>query len=1060
MLKSFTEISLRRILLFIGGIILLQLLTTSLYSQKFVSIARGHVTDSAGPLSGVSVKLQGATAGVYTDTEGNFSVPVSNSSQAFWHSVLIFTHAGYNTQNVRVKNQRMIKVNMIPESVKGNSIPFPSPQLLTNNDGLYTETSWDLDLMKYNYTRPADNPVSPGDAYNPAFQGTVGNFVPVIGEYTTEAKEDRSINTLGKDFSVNGNNGKDTRVWIYRQTTGENARSYNPALVRERDDYLVCTIDPGEPYGMYLMWVENENGAGYPVRINAPEATWIGPEHATPGSSVNLYGRNLSHNNDTTVSYIFIRKWGAGPGTATTPVSVSRVNPYRVTFTVPADVVTNSDYEVWVHNGHGGQYGWSGPMKLHIDADNPYVWNGTTRNVSSFGATGNGSTDDSKSIQDAINAASDGDKIYFPAGTFRLMANALSSDKKLSFEGAGAGKTTIITDTSFHQMQMLSVLNFPSQIMNLKFRTLKIDGTGLHYLVRASGGEMKNRPRGFIVYQSTFETAPFGGNAMFRNLYGIQCINTENVDDITLTNNTFTTQVAACIFAGQGVAIKNNTIYGNWKVTHGNGNLLFSFPGSIKQMDLSNNFFQSVDHEGTLDDGDQIIVRAIVFQSWHGGNHDRIYIGSNNIDRAGNPWDNSGEIILFELPTSLTVYSPTSVGPATITLSGTWRSNSLIGQTAAIIKNTGIGQFRRIVANEGNKITLDRPWDVMPDKTSILSLNTSADNVVIYDNNVNGIPNYYEQESATSGIQLYGAAFNNVIVKNSFSNVHYGIYIHGFSAHPTAIGHSTGSMGNLITDNTVNNAIYGLMSIITMYPEVMPLQIPDDIPWSANVNNVFRDNKISNMRQFTVNSVKHGGYGIIVGQIYNDWQEPVWNGPWVREILIEHNTVTDAAGKYMWLRQHQQFTTARKNIFVDNNKYPNTTGIYFSPQNLDAVLTDNTFSANIDTIFGGTLPGPCLQISKRSLVFDISGNPGPLSQTLMIKNAGTGSLNLGLSDDYKWMDAYLSTSVINDKNESSLLTVKVSPEGLQPGIYYGTITVYAGTSTDHQVLSVKLIIGR
>jgi parallel beta-helix repeat protein len=937
-------------------------------------------------------------------------------------------------------------------------IPLPAPQLKTNVGGVYTETCWELDRMKCHYTMPSDNPESPGDIFNPVFQGSVSAFPPVIGEYTLEAKEDRSINTMGKDFTVSGNNGKDTRVWIYRQTTATDGRLYNPGLVRSRDDYLVCTIDRREPYGMYLMWVENANGAGYPVRINAAEATWLGPSHVTPGSEVSVYGRNLSYHNDTVKSYVYIRAWGTGSGEETTPVKVGEVNPYKVTFTVPSDIAAGRDYEVWLHNGHGGKYGWSGPLKLHIDVSDPYVWEGRVINVKDFGATGDGFSDDSRAIQEAINSANNGDRIYFPSGTYRLIANALTSDKKVSFEGAGARKTTVMTDSEFAQSQMLSITDFPARILNMGFRTLKPDGEGLHYLVRAEGPGRDDRAYGFIVQQSIFETAPFGGNAIATGLYGIICMYTGYIDDIIISDNSFTTQCVVWTFASEGVTIKNNTIFGNWKVTRGNGNLLLSFKGNIKKMDISNNFFQSVDHEGSLDDGDEIIIRAIVFQTGSGGRYDRIYIGGNYVDRAGNPWDNSGEIILFELPTSRIVYNPTSVSTTTMTLPRTWRTNALNNQTVAIIKNTGIGQYRRIIANEGNQITVDRPWDVPPDLTSVVSMNTSADNVVIYKNKIIGIPNYYEQESATSGIQLYGAAFNNVIADNNFSNVHHGIYIQGFSAHPSTDGHSTGSMGNLITGNTITNAVYGLKSIIVMYRYVMPSPLPEDIPWSANVNNVFRDNYVSNMVQFTVDGVKHGGYGIIVGQLYNDWQNPVWNGPWVREILVEHNTVTDAAGNYMWFRQHQQFCTARRNNFIDNNKYENTTGIFFSPQNKDSYIIDNTISKNIDIRYDGTLPGPQLQLTKRSLSFEVTGEKDAPDQTLRIRNAGTGSLILNVSEDVPWINVELSTNKIDNENENSVMTVKVNSSELQTGSYYGTITVHGGTPANIQEIGVTMVI--
>lgn len=1014
----------------------------------------GNISGDQGPISGVSVKVQGASSGVYSDARGNYSIPFSNSSQALWHGVLIVSHPGYQMQVIRTLNHRTIDIRMVALSEAEQAIPLPAPQLKTSPGGVYAETSWDLDLLKYHYTRPPDNPSPPGDYFRPSFSNTLASGAPVIGPYTIEAGSDRSINTFGKDFTTS--DGRDTRVWIYRQTLADDARLYEASVTGERADYLLATIDAAEPYGMYLMWVENANGAGYPVRINAPLLTWVGPDHVTAGSEVNLYGQNLSRNHGTLESYVYIRPWGAGADTRSVPMVVTRVNPYKVTFTLPKDVKAGADYEVWVHNGHGGEYGWSGPMKLHVDVSNPYAWNGIVRNVKDFGAVGDGSADDSGAIQAAFDAASDGDRIFFPAGTYRLVAHDVVSDKKLSFEGDGADGSVVITDSTFSQTQMLYIKGFPSRVQDMKFKTLKPDKQGLRILVRADVPARGPRARGLIIRNSAFETAAFGGNSMAVG-YGINCIGVEHVDDLSVTDNEFTTQVAVNAYACDGMVIQNNTMHGNWKVTHGNGNLLISFPANIKRADISGNFMQSVDHTGPVDDGDEIIVRAIVFQNWHGGRHDRLYIGDNTIDRAGSPWDNSGEIILFELPTSKTVYHPTAVSSNTLTLTGNWKTNSLTEQTIAIIKNTGIGQFRRIVANNGNQITVDRPWDIPPDKTSVVSLNSSTDNAVIYNNNVTGIPNYFDQESATSGIQLYGAAFDNVVAHNTFRDVHYGIYITGFAAHPTSkVGHSTGSMGTLVTGNTVHNAIYGLEAITVMYPEVMPAELPNEIPWSSNVNTVFRDNHLSNIREFTVNGVRHGGYGILVGQIYNDWQDPLWNGPWVREALVEHNTVTDAGSKYVWLRQHQQFTTVRKNKFVDTDRSPNTTGVYFSAESKDAFVLDNDIGENIDTHYGGVLPGPSMQVSRRSMVFDIHDKQEFQRQRLVIKNAGTGTLDLSFSTDAGWMDVFLSVSQTTGKEESATLTVTVDPARLGPGVHNGAITLHNATDNSSVAVGVRV----
>src|SRR6266496_2044581 len=56
-------------------------------------------------------------------------------------------------------------------------------------------------------------------------------------------------------------------------------------------------------------------------------------------------------------------------------------------------------------------------------------------NVKMFGATGDGTTDDTTAINNAITAAGTGGKVYFPAGTYRVGSVAPLSQQ--SWEGAG-----------------------------------------------------------------------------------------------------------------------------------------------------------------------------------------------------------------------------------------------------------------------------------------------------------------------------------------------------------------------------------------------------------------------------------------------------------------------------------------------------------------------------------------------------------------------------------------------------------------------------------------------
>ena len=90
---------------FIVGLILLQLACNGLYAQT--QMINGMVTDSHGPLSNVSVTVQGNSVGTNTGNNGRYTI------QAVEDAVLIFTSVGYKTQNVAVNKRKVIDVVMI-----------------------------------------------------------------------------------------------------------------------------------------------------------------------------------------------------------------------------------------------------------------------------------------------------------------------------------------------------------------------------------------------------------------------------------------------------------------------------------------------------------------------------------------------------------------------------------------------------------------------------------------------------------------------------------------------------------------------------------------------------------------------------------------------------------------------------------------------------------------------------------------------------------------------------------------------------------------------------------
>lgn len=118
LLRSFAK---RSLLLVFGGYCILSPLTSIaaswLSTEKEPAdlsklllkdiIVKGQVSDvKGGPLPGVSIKVKGGTASTVTDSNGKFSIKAPEDG------VLVFTYVGYVDQEVQVKNQTSINVNL------------------------------------------------------------------------------------------------------------------------------------------------------------------------------------------------------------------------------------------------------------------------------------------------------------------------------------------------------------------------------------------------------------------------------------------------------------------------------------------------------------------------------------------------------------------------------------------------------------------------------------------------------------------------------------------------------------------------------------------------------------------------------------------------------------------------------------------------------------------------------------------------------------------------------------------------------------------------------------
>jgi polygalacturonase len=639
---------------------------------------------------------------------------------------------------------------------------------------------------------PMPEPTLPAgcDPFNPPQWGvTPTAAAPQLAEWTRTSAPDGVIALTGSRLS------SETRFAVFGQNA---AGSYTgTATVQCLDGMKAAVLLPeGLPTNAeYMLWPMNAAGTGAPAVINATDAWWIGPDAATRGDTVSVYGRNLTQNASARASHIYIQKDGQRGVWAT----VTAANPYKVDFTVPAGLA-NGDYEVWVHNGHGGSYGWSGPLDLAIN--DGMTWSSHVYNVKTYGAKGDGVTDDQAAIENAVEAAAKDpwSTVYLPAGTY-MTSLGFVPPSQVRWMGDGATKTFIKANANF-----VKPAHWTSRAYCLLFNQCGYHDIEIENLTLDANGSM-NGYMGTMVYMRSDSDVRFSEVTLMAKGY--------QVGDFHGSTRLL---LSGCNLVGEGtffgaatqVRVNGCAVYG----TNDANTLLTSWGGDS----LSYTNTTGQDYNNTALDG--WAQGRFIYGSSQWGSNRNIYIGNCTTKalgvRPGFGNQNTGEQLLWE---SGTLYSGTPLGASaeTVTFPGNaFFSNAGLqtGQYDAVIVNgTGLGQHREIVGCTGSTIAVDPPWNVAPDATSTVLIAGVVSHCAVYQNSLQGKSTYATQETASVGIQPYGDGFDFIADSNTISQVRNGISLWCPSQTTLTPQSINPCYFNYIANNSVNHCLTGIGSI-------------------------------------------------------------------------------------------------------------------------------------------------------------------------------------------------------------------------------------------------------
>ncbi|WP_244479420.1 MULTISPECIES: glycosyl hydrolase family 28-related protein [unclassified Rhizobium] len=681
----------------------------------------------------------------------------------------------------------------------------PFPRQDDSKDLAMSEPGWSPFAFPVPVPEPA---LPPGvDRFDPPLS-PAGSTAPAIAEISRTADHGEVVSMTGVDLD-----GATTFDVFSQVPTAMRGAITEIGPLSADTTAATLALPEGIPAGtMVMLWPKRGKDRGAPVAINRTEAWWVGPDNGAPGERISIYGRNLATSTGTLSSLVYLKPAGRA-GWYVTPVAV---NPFKVDIDIPE--LAAGRYEVWMHNGHGGKYGWSGPLSLDVVLRSRWARQAdTVVNVQSYGAVADGKADDTEAIALALEAARSvaPSTLVFPAGTY-LVSQTLVAPDNVTWRGAGSDKTEIRLQTPL-AASMIAATGRNVQFQHLTLNAARNTGKNpLLFLGSARNIRLDH------VKLDAWGTAAIEA----QDVEGLAILSSELIEDGSFYGNS------------RQVFLSGN----RFRMT-GDGESVAALWGG-RDFSMTDNTLTNADE--AQEDGNGI-GRFFVAQT-HRGSMRNLYWGGNVSHNAG-PRDcakvdcNKGEQICFEIYGSRMLQTDVvaaSAGEVTFQSLDAMPQDVPGGRDLVIVGGRGAGQHRHILSHSGATVVLDAPWVVVPDRTSRFALAAVADRAAIYDNRFEGRSSYSLHDSDTTGVLLYGNVYDVVVDSNRISRMRHGMMTVALGSAAGLSPYFLQYSNNWVTDS--NSGLYvGTTFAETGVPGI----------WGG-LGNVYRKNRFENIAHIGV----------------------------------------------------------------------------------------------------------------------------------------------------------------------------------------------------------------
>ena len=734
------------------------------------------------------------------------------------------------------------------------------------NDETKVDTSKQNTPVKVVDSKVKDGTPSPvGDVYDlPEFEASAG--APVIGQITPQANPDDSVMIAGEGFKSNG-----FKAYVYAQSEKDNGKAVEAKYTVIDDTKMQLVIDKSLDYGVYGVYLENSKGKGNVAFVNQPKIWFLGSTQRTAGEELDIYGENLTTDNKTDTSVFYV-----SADNKYCEATILYSDPFKITVQVPDTLTADQMYDIYVHNGHGGKYGFAvSEEKFKYSDKSGVIYDGKVIDVTEFGADPkDNSNDDTEAIQQAFDSAEFGDIVYFPKGAY-MCYSTVNIENGVRVCGDGKENTVIICANAVEDT-MFDVNAGPCEFINIGFWHKRTTGS-----LRAS-----------FIKMAHVETMPCEFSLKVTNCKFVQSVEAtsrslkhpiilQDADRVVIENNTFDAVAIVSAYGCDNITVRNNeALIGMYVGLYYHQNTtIFT---NTNKLDYSNNVTKGKD---ILDDPTGILKK----DNWTSGRNMAVqgygtnfYIYNNTFERTGLPDDNAGEQIMLENLSCRYDGSIASATADTITMPSGVGFQASKGDIITITSGKGQSQYRVVSKITKTGIVVDKPWGVVPDSSSKILITNCFRNVAISNNKMDAYENYLQNPGATTGVQVYGSTHNLFFTNNNVKNIPEGICIQPYYRTNEGNKAKTSICWNMFDGNTLENCGEGIRFVYS----------PDSptAPYETSCGIVFRRNKIKRIENYLVGGewANRGGKGAHIGMYDGSSAGYNWNNNGINGILLEH----------------------------------------------------------------------------------------------------------------------------------------------------------------------------